>query len=200
MQTWFNIFIEFFFLLTPFFALSIFLAMTHGWQPAARRTLAVKVTFAVILTCLSLFFFGGFFFQVFGITVDAFRIGAGTLLFLSGLALTRGDATVPSSDLSTMAVVPLAIPVTVGPATTGVLLVMGGERMQLHAKLFAAGAILAAAACVGLLLVLASQIERFVGRTGLAVLSKLTGLILASMAAEMIFTGVRNLLAVSAAT
>ena len=195
MQTWLNTFLKFFFLLTPFFVVSMFLAMTGGWDVKARRALALRVTGAVLLICVTLFLFGTYVFGVFGITLDAFRVGAGVLLFLSGLSLTRGEIVQPVNDAGDIAVVPLAIPVTVGPATTGALLVMSGELGPMPDRMLAGSAMLTAALVVGVLLLVAGAMERRLGRTGLAILSKLTGLILASMAAQMIFTGIRNLLA-----
>jgi multiple antibiotic resistance protein len=91
-----------------------------------------------------------------------------------------------------MAVVPLAIPITVGPATTGVLLVMGADMNTPSGKAVALSALLCAALTVGILLWMAGRIERRIGKTGLSILSKLTGLMLASLAAQMIMTGVRN--------
>ncbi len=198
MQTWINIFLKFFFLLTPFFVISIFLAMTGGWDARPRRALAVRVTIAVLFTCTALFLFGGYVFAIFGITLDAFRVGAGALLFLSGLSLTRGEIVAPAEDAGGIAVVPLAIPVTVGPATTGALLVMSGELGSPSEKIVAGSAMLSAAVVVGVMLMTSGALERRLGRTGLGILSKLTGLILVSMAAQMIFTGARNLLAHSA--
>lgn len=195
MQTWINVFLKFFFLLTPFFVLSILLAMTAGWQTKARHALAVRVTIAVLIICAGLFLFGSYVFTVFGITLDAFRVGAGALLFLSGLSLTRGEIVRPAEDDGGIAVVPLAIPITVGPATTGALLVMSGELTSAGEKILAGTAMLSAALVVGVMLFTSGALERRLGRTGLGILSKLTGLILVSMAAQMIFTGARNLMA-----
>lgn len=191
---WLNEFLRFFFLLTPFFVLSMFLAMTNDWRPAARRVLAVRVIAAVGVLCAGLLLFGEYVFAMFGITIDAFRVGAGALLFLSGLSLSRGQSTQVSGDKHDIAVVPLAIPITVGPATTGTLLVMGGEIIQTSQKLHLGSALLAAIAALGVLLYAAGAVERILGRTGLTILSRITGLILASMAAQMIFTGIRSLL------
>ncbi len=191
---WLNEFIRFFFLLTPFFVLSMFLAMTTTWERQARRVLALRVTAAVAVLCAGLLLFGEYVFALFGITIDAFRVGAGTLLFLSGLSLSRGHSAESTGQKHDIAVVPLAIPITVGPATTGTLLVMGGELTLLRDKLQLGSALLAAILAVGLLLYAAAEVERLLGRTGVTILSRITGLILASMAAQMIFTGVRGLM------
>ena len=73
MHGFFNIFIKFFVLLTPFFVLTVFLSITQDEAPARRRIMAVRVTVAVLITTLVLFYFGGVIFDVFGITLDAFR-------------------------------------------------------------------------------------------------------------------------------
>ncbi|MCC7352018.1 MAG: MarC family protein [Phycisphaerales bacterium] len=194
MQSWINVFLKLFFLLTPFFVLSMFLAMTSQWERRARHILAIRITAAVTVLCGGLLLFGEYVFSIFGITIDAFRVGAGILLFLSGLSLSRGEVIRPASDEHDIAVVPMAMPITVGPATTGALLVMGGEITMVREKLLVGSALLAAIFCVGLLLYVASEVERHISRTGLSILSRLTGLILASMAAQMVFEGIRGLL------
>lgn len=187
--------IKFFFILTPFFVMSLFLVMTKKMTPSAKTTLALRVTGAVILVCFVIYFFGNLLFSVFGITIDAFRIGAGSILFLSAVELVRGTKNgQPCDDEGDIAVVPLAIPVTVGPGTTGVLLVMSAETTDIHTRLIGYGALLLAAFCVMILLLLATPIEKLIGQRGLSILSKLTGLVLSAIAAQMIFTGIQNFL------
>lgn len=189
-----SIWIKFFFLLTPFFVLTMFLALTRDMAAPDRTRTAVRVTVAVAITCLALFFFGNALFKVFGITLDAFRVGAGTLLFLSAVKLVSGDEVAPPQRDGDVSVVPLAIPITVGPATTGALLVMGAELPEAWMRATGLAALFAAIVCVGALLVLANAVERVVGRLGLNILSKLTGLVLAALAAQIVFTGVRGFL------
>lgn len=193
MQLFADIYLKIFFILTPFFVLSAFLALTPDFTESARSRLALRVTIAVMVVSVILFLAGKYIFAVFGITLDAFRIGAGTLLLLSAIALVRGaPLTEKAPKEKEMAVVPLAIPITVGPATTGVLLVMGADMNTPSGKAVALSALLCAALTVGILLWTAGRIERRIGKTGLSILSKLTGLMLASLAAQMIMTGVRN--------
>jgi len=175
--------------------MSYFLAITKKMSPSEKTRLAIRVAGAVILVCFVIYFFGNFIFSVFGITIDAFRIGSGAILFLSAVDLVRGTRNGQSNDdEGDIAVVPLAIPVTVGPGTTGVLLVMGAETTDIHTRLISYGALLFAVLCVMILLLIATPIEKIVGRRGLSILSKLTGLILSAIAAQMIFTGMQNFL------
>ena len=195
LSDFFTVWIRFFFILTPFFVLSYFLVMTRKMKPSAKTALAIRVTLAIIIICSVLYFFGNYIFSVFGITLDAFRIGAGAILFLSAVDLVRGTKSgMTKEDGADIAVVPLAIPVTVGPGTTGVLLVMGAETTEINTRLLGCGSLLAAILCVMVLLLLASQIEKQIGQRGRTILSKLTGLVLSAIAAQMIFTGIQNFL------
>jgi multiple antibiotic resistance protein len=191
LSTW----VKFFFLFTPFFALSMFLSITRTHSERERRKLAIQVSLAVTGSCFLLFFFGNSVFRLFGITLDAFRVGAGTLLFLSAVRLVQGAETPSASDpREDIAVVPLAMPVIVGPATIGTLLVLGAEIQDPFQKTLGCVALLLAAICIGSILFLGSAIERALGYRGLNILSKITGLILSALAAQMILTGTRNFL------
>lgn len=193
-----SISLKFFFLLTPFFVLSMFLAVTSEYSATQRKILAFKVVFAALVACLVLLFFGRWIFAVFGITVDAFRIGGGALLFLSAVQLVNGaagkvaqEAVRGATDIS---VVPLAIPVTVGPATTGALLVIGASIESFADLMMTAGGLLIAHALLLLILSGSNLLERILRQRGIVILSKLTGLILAALASEMIFTGIKAIL------
>jgi len=190
-----SVWIKLFFVLTPFFVLTMFLSMTKGMSENRRRVISLRVLGAVIVISFALFFFGRPMFNVFGITLDSFRVGAGVLLFLSALSLVRGPETPATTDAEgDIAVVPLAIPITVGPATTGALLVMGAELQGAWPKVLGCAGLLMALICIGVMLFLAASVERIIGKRGITILSKLTGLILSALAAQMIFTGARNLI------
>ncbi|MBU1248671.1 MAG: MarC family protein [Proteobacteria bacterium] len=189
-----SVLIKLFFLLTPFFVLSVFMAMTRELEAGEQRRIAVRTTLAVMALSLLLYFFGPLIFKTLGITLDAFRIGAGALLFLSAVSLVRGRSAPEAEGEGDFSVVPLAMPITVGPATIGTLMVLGGELTGTD-KLVGCGALLTAAACVGVLLFFARIVERFLGPMTLTILMKLTGLILSALSAQLVFTGIRNFLA-----
>lgn len=188
----FAVFVKFFFILTPFFIVAVFIAMTENETVEVRHQLAIRITAGVVVISLILFFAGAAIFELLGITVDAFRIGAGALLFLSAVSLVEGKVQLPTAKRSILdlAVVPLAIPVTLGPGSVGALVVMSSEIRGLEHQLLTAVAITGACLCVGILLYLSAELKRLIGRSGISMLSKLTGLILASLSCQMIFVGV----------
>lgn len=187
-------FIKFFFLLTPFFVLSTFLAMTTNYSPRQRTALAIQVTVAVLIVSAVILAAGNFVFQVFGITLDAFRIGTGILLMLTAIKMVSGAEPDAAEGADNLAVVPLAIPVTVGPATTGALLVMGGDTHSLAELVIVVSALALAIVLVGVILLSSAAVERIVKKRGLTILSKITGLILSALAAQLIMAGVKAFL------
>ena len=190
-----NVWIKFFFVFTPFFALSMFLSITEGYSESRRRKLALTVCGAVAALCFLLFFAGNQLFALFGITLHAFRMGAGALLFLSATSLVQGNTAMAGARSNGgVAVVPLAIPIIVGPATTGTLLVLGADLNGITARVVGSLALLLAVACLCVILLLGSLIQRVLGNGGIGILSKLTGLILAALAAQMIMTGILQFL------
>jgi multiple antibiotic resistance protein len=193
-----EIFLKFYFLLGPFAVVPTFLSLTRPMSPAGRRGTALRATAAIAVICFTLYLVGQYLFALLGITLDAFRIGAGALLFLSGVDMVRGTAKtgLPADEAAhDLAVVPLALPLTVGPATTGTLLVMSAEPYNMTERLVACAALLSVTLVCGATFLLAGWLERALGPRGLVILSKLTGMFLASLAAQMVFTGVRNFLA-----
>ncbi|AXH13415.1 MarC family protein [Halarcobacter bivalviorum] len=197
MELFFSTFLKMFFIMTPFFVLSVFLTVTTDATSNQKKALAIKVTISVVVISLILLYFGKHIFAVFGITLDAFRIGAGSLLFLSAVELIKGNKDtqkVEQKDISELAVVPLSIPITIGPGTIGVLLVMGANFDSNGSMLLGSLALVCAILVIGIMLYSSSIIDRLVGKQGLLVISKITGLFLAALSAQIVFTGIKNFL------
>ena len=190
-----SIFLKFFFILTPFFVLSTFMAMTAEMDDKTRRLTAIKVTLAVAIVSMILIFSGKQIFIIFGFTLDSFRVGTGALLFLSAVKLINGNSQIKYDKDGDISVVPLAIPVTVGPATTGMLLVIGTTFTDINQWILGLSGIFSAIIFVGILLYCSSLLEKVIGKQGLSILSKITGLILAALSAEMVLSGVKGFFA-----
>lgn len=183
--------LKFFFLMTPFFALSMFLAMTPELTEEQRDRLANRVIVAAWIVTMLMFICGQVVFKVFGISVDAFRIGAGALLFLSAVSLMNPKVNPDEPGAGTdIAVVPLAVPVIIGPATCGPLLVMGADLSGWWPKLVAMAAMTLSLYGLWVILRMAVWMEKRLGYRGLSILMRLTGLILSALSAQMIMTGV----------
>ena len=195
-----SIVIKLFLLLTPFFILSVFVTTCASLEPKAQKKLALRVATAVIVATVVIYLFGALIFQYLGISLDAFRIGAGLVLMLSGIDMVRGGDTPKARDIgefaSDPAVVPLAIPTTVGPGTIGTLLVMGQGAFDDPLRcIFEVCAIIIASILVGVMLYFGRHLKQILKDKGLNILSKLTGMYIVALAAQIIFTGAGYMIA-----
>lgn len=192
-----GVFVKIFFLITPFFVLSVYVTLTRNEESMARRKLAVRTTLAVLIIVLILYLFGNAIFSYLGITLDAFRIGSGIVLLLSGIDVVRGNG-IPagrqSNEDGDIAVVPLAIPYTVGPGTIGTLLLMGAGASSTDVRITEILGIIFAVGTLGILLFFSDILERVLKSKGLNILSKLTGLYLVALASQIIFDGIKNIM------
>lgn len=185
-------------LTTPPAVLSAFLSGTKNYAPERKRKTAIRTGMAVFTIALVLYLFGDSIFSLFGFTLDAFRIGSGCLLFMTAVTLMNEKpqpptaAQAPPSDDEDISVVPLAIPICMGPASIGTVMVLGASATTTTERLAGAAAMLVVAIIITLTLLAADKVERVLRKTGIAVLSKLTGLLLAAIAAQVVFTGIRH--------
>ena len=187
--------IKIFFILTPFFTLSMFVAMTRDMSRTQRNSVAARTMLSNLVVCLLIYFFGVPLFYFLGITLDAFRIGAGAILFQTACDLISGKTpSLPDADEGDIAVVPLSVPFTIGPGVIGALLVMGGSAATAAEKMIDISGIVTAVLLTGIMLFVGNWIEHAIGRKGLNILSKITGLIVAALASQIIFTGIKNFL------
>lgn len=191
------LYLKLFFLLTPFFVLGTFLTLTAGSDSALKQRLAVRIAVGAAIVTLVIFFYGTWIMKLFGITVDAFRTGSGVLLLLVAISLVYGTQSQKNDyqkeNLLDLAIVPLAVPITAGPATLGTLMVMGLETPLIIGKVITAVSLVGAVASIGVMLFYSERIEKVLGRASISILSKITGLILSAIAAQMIVIGVRQL-------
>ncbi|WP_294610659.1 MarC family protein [uncultured Gilliamella sp.] len=183
--------VKLFALMTPPAVLSAFLSGTKQYNEQQRRKTAFKTSCAVFIIGIVLFFIGNTMFSVFGFTLDAFRIGSGALLFLTAVSLMNDspEKNKINSD-EDISVVPLAIPLCMGPASIGTIIVLGTGAVGISQNLIGAFSLLIASSGIYAMLLCAKSIANVLKNTGIAILAKLTGLLLSAIAAQVIFTGV----------
>ena len=182
-------------LMTPPAVLSAFISHMRGHTKREKYFVAGKAALAIFIMGEILLVFGSNLFGLFGFTLDAFRIGVGLLLFLTAISLMNDDDTAPpvrhGADIS---VVPLAIPLGMGPSAIGSVMVLGAQATGPHDLLVDSFCLLLASIWMAVLLCLADPVQRLIGRTGIAVMAKLTALLLSAIAAQVIFTGIQGFL------
>lgn len=180
-------------LMTPPAVLSAFLSHTKTCSEIAKRKIALKTSLAIFIPGLILFVWGADIFELSGFTLDAFRIGTGVLLMLAEISLMNDKPELERPEIEgDISVVPLAIPLGMGPASIGAVMVMGASATTSREFWTGILSLFIAAFCMFLLLLPGDIVARLLRKTGIQVLAKLTGLILAAISAQVIFTGVIN--------
>jgi multiple antibiotic resistance protein len=184
-------------------AVPLFMSMTRSDSDEYRRRTAFRAALAAGIVLASFGALGGIIFRVLGISLGAFRIAGGVLLFLLAVDMLRAQPSrqrtspeeeaegVDSPDVS---IFPLAIPMLAGPGATSTVMVLvsRAERVWQYVVVFGA-VVLTALVAYGFLRA-AIDVERRLGRTGMNVLQRVMGLILAATAVQFIVEGVSNVL------
>jgi len=194
-------------ILDPFLAVPIFLSLTQGYSPGERVRVAtltsLTVAFVLVLAALS----GEAILTFMGTSLASFRVGGGLVLLLMALAMLRAEAdqirTTPAeaesaSGKGSIAVVPLAIPLLAGPGAIGTVIIQMHRSAAFHHPWLVLGIILGVCLVLWLVLRLAVPIGHSLGRTGLNILNRLFGLILAAISVEIMANGLKALFPVLA--
>src|SRR5262249_8974706 len=178
-----------------------FLAVTHGLPEAARRSVGVRASLIAAAVLVGAALIGQWLLTMLGISLPAFRIAGGLLLFsiasemVFGLRAQRQSKAAEQAveeHVRNVAAFPLAFPLMAGPgAITATVLLAGqtaGHPLLLRALI---GVILVVAAVCLVAFLLAGRIGRVLGVTGNIVLERLLGVILAALAVQFVIDGVR---------
>ena len=178
-----------------------FLAVTHGSPQEERRGIAARACLIAGAILAGTALVGNWLLGVLSITIPAFRIAGGLLLFSVAyemvLGMRIGRQSKQAEDAieercSDVAAFPLAIPLMAGPgAITATLLLAGQARTDPLLLAVLLGTVLFAMAACLVAFFVGTQIDRLLGITGNVVLSRLLGVLLAALAVQFIIDGVR---------
>ena len=202
MQRLFNEFVTLFVVLDPFSTLPIFLALTGGLDAAQARRLAVR---AVLIAGAVLLFFviaGQALLQAMGIPLSSFQLAGSVVLFLIGLKMIfgelhqAGDASAPEADHDP-AVFPLAIPSIAGPGTMLTVVLLTDHTHHSIVDQIETVVEIAVVLLLTLGVLFAARVVvRLVGRSGVNVIGRVMGLVLASLAVHNAVLAMQALLLV----
>lgn len=189
-------------MMNPIGNLGVFAGMTSGQSDAEARRTAWTCATAVAITLLLVAWTGSLLLQFFGISVDALRAAGGIIVLVIGLHMlfnkaehkhTAGELE-DAKQRDSIAVVPMAIPMVAGPGSMATVLVAVQQHPAVLNRFEISLVIVALAALTGLLFVFAAPISRRLGETGIGVVTRVMGLVLAAIAMGMLTTGLKGML------
>ena len=196
-------FTTFFATISPISVSAMFAALTVTVDAKTRRTMAIRGT--VIAACILLGFalLGEYLLTGLGISLAALRISGGILLLLIGIdkvfarasngASTTREEQEEAEIKEDISVFPLATPLLAGPGTMGAtILLMSDVRDSVSHQLIVVGAIMAILLITLAALLSASKLQKLLGVTGMHVVGRVMGVLLAALAVQFILDGIRQ--------
>ena len=199
-----NAFTTLFVIMDPIGTAPVFLALTAGMASAARLRVAIRgvVVGGAILTLFALA--GDSVLAFVGISMPAFRVAGGILLFLTALDMLfekrtqrrekRAEDAAEDPDVNDPSIFPLALPLIAGPgAITTMILLMDQHPGDLTGQAMVMGVMYAVLLLVFLLLLLSGPLERLLRRTGVMVVTRVLGMLLAALAVQFVFDGLAEI-------
>ena len=187
----------------PFAAVPIFLVLVGQQPKPAQNRIALRATLTCFAVLTAFAAAGSFIFTFFGITIPAFKVAGGILLFGVALDMMRAK---PSPTRTTqeerteaeskedVGLIPMGIPLLSGPGAIAATMVLAGKAHGFEQRLAIHAAIVGVSVVTLLVLRSSTLMARVLGKTGLNVIGRIMGLILAALAIQFILAGAREAL------
>lgn len=183
----------------PFSALGPFLGICQGVSSKEQEKLCRIATISVLITMLLAMVAGQAILNFFGISINAFRIAGGAILFISGISMlnTKSDVVnvnLPQTNFAQkipVAIVPIAIPLTAGAGTISTITLFAEQLSRSHAPIW--GLLFAILIMSGVAYVVfrySPILFQVLGTTGMNVLVKITGLVTLALGTQFIISGI----------
>lgn len=190
------------FIVDPIAVIPTYLVITQGETPAQRAVTARRACVAATIILAAFALFGTLIFQVFGITIEAFRIAGGLILWVVAMDMLHGQRTTQESGPEVaegrvkedVAITPLAMPMLAGPGAISTIVVLAGQARAMPEKGLLLAAIVVTMLVSLVVLRVGERVVRRMGQTGIRVMTRIMGLLLAAIAVQFVITGVRDAL------
>lgn len=189
-------FFTLFVIIDPIGLTPMFVALTQGMTRSERRAIALR-SCATAFAILTAFAIGGEAVLGFvGISMAAFRVAGGVLLFITALDMLferrskrREDQADERPDPS---VFPLAIPLIAGPGSIATVILLAGQQPGIFGLVGVIGTVLAVLLVAAVFFLASGFLERALGKTGINVATRLLGMLLAALAVQFVLDGLRD--------
>jgi multiple antibiotic resistance protein len=199
-ELFFSAFATLFVIIDPPGCAPIFASLTHGCPSPQRRMMAIRSVLVALGILLFFGLFGEDLLEKLGISLAAFRIAGGIMLFLIALEMvferrtarreTRAQEVNASPEHEDVSVFPMAIPMIAGPGSIASVMLLMARSEGLSESLVVLGALAATLFLTLLALLAAGPLMRLLGHKMEAMITRLLGVILAALAAQFVIDGI----------
>lgn len=191
-------FVTLFVIMDPIGLAPIFVALTQGMSPEKRRAIAIRacVTSGLLLSLFAVF--GEAVLGFVGISMPAFRIAGGILLFLTALDMLfqrrtkrREDQAEEEDHADDPSIFPLAIPLIAGPGSIATVILLAGQQPGFGGLSMVLAIMLVVLLISMALFLSAGLLERALGKTAINVITRLLGMLLAALSVQFVLDGLK---------
>ena len=202
LQDYLKIFIGILAILNPLGAIPMYLSLTAHHSEQEKKQVAYAAARGAAIILLVTLFFGELILGVFGITVNSFRVGGGILILLMAISMLHAQTSGAKNTEAerqeaqrkeSISIVPLAMPILAGPGAISSIILYGDRADGWQHNLIVAAEIIVVGLIIALLLRVSGKIARQLGQTGMNIVTRVMGLILAAIAVEFISLGLKGL-------
>lgn len=193
-------FVTLFVIIDPVGLLPVFVALTQGMNTQQRRAIALRATLTATAILALFALFGESVLNFIGISMPAFRVAGGILLFLTALDMlferrskrrqNQGDEVDPSED--DPSIFPIAIPLIAGPGSIATVILLVGQHPGLDGFVAVMGIVVAVLLAMLAMFMVSGLLERLLGPVGINVVTRLLGMLLAALSAQFVLDGLRD--------
>ncbi|SFJ33637.1 multiple antibiotic resistance protein [Olleya namhaensis] len=185
----------------PLGSIPVYLEATKNFDKKYKKRIAIRASFVAFLVLLFFIVIGQLILEGMNVTLDAFQISGGVILFLFALTMIFGEGKPETEkhgikDYKHVTIFPVAIPSIASPgAIMAVVLLTDNHIYNIQQQLLTTVLVLVVIGLTSLLLLAANKVQERIGEYGITVISKIMGLILASYAVQSILSGLKDFFA-----
>jgi multiple antibiotic resistance protein len=185
-------------IVNPFSTIPVFISLTAHYSAYERKRVAYGTATSVFIILLVAYFIGGVLLNFFSISVASFRVAGGILILMTAFSMLQGrlsetkqtaDEASEAEEKEHIAVIPLALPLLAGPGSISLVIIASGNAQTTMDGIASVVALLVIALLTWLILNAGVKIAEKLGTTGMKIMTRLMGLILAAIAIEFIIAG-----------
>ena len=190
-----TVFTGFFAIMNPIANVPIYLSLVQGAEKNKQKRIAKKATLVAFIIVFAFVVLGKFIFELFGITIPAFKITGGILIFYVGFEMLQSKRSTVDHLQSTnvdenLAISPLAIPILAGPGT-----IVTAMNFVTNSDIIHISIVIAVFAMMCLLtyffFLISDKLVQYLGNNVISVIGKIMGLIIAIIGTNMIIEGIK---------